>query len=354
LNPETTLFMIASKSFTTQETMTNAVTARDWFLKKAEKKSYVSKHFVAMSTSEERVKEFGIDPRNMFTFWNWVGGRFSLWSSIGLSISCTIGFDKFVELLEGAYEMDTHFRKAPFEKNIPVILGLLGIWYNNFFPCQTHAVVPYDQYMQYFPAYLQQIDMESNGKFVNRSGSEISYQSGPIVWGQLGTDGQHAFFQLMHQGTKIVPCDFLAPLISQNPLGEHHNILIANCLAQAEALMIGKTEKEVITELKASGKSNEEIKKIAPHKVFKGNRPTNMIFFEKLTPKTLGSLIAMYEHKVFVQGVIWDIFSFDQWGVELGKQLAKNILKEIDKRKDVFSHDASTNALINAFLKKGY
>jgi len=353
LNPENTLFMIASKSFTTQETMTNAITARDWFLKKAKNKAHISKHFVAMSTNEQRVKEFGIDTRYMFTFWDWVGGRFSLWSAIGLSISCSIGFEHFTELLEGAHAMDKHFRQSPFEENIPVILAVLGIWYNNFFSAQTQAVVPYDQYMRYFPLYLQQIDMESNGKYVNRSGSEISYQSGPIVWGQPGTDSQHAFFQLIHQGTKIVPCDFLAPLISHNPLGEHHRILIANCLAQTEALMRGKTEKEVMEELRASGKSSEEIKKIVLYKVFKGNKPTNTILFEKLTPKTLGSLIAMYEHKIFVQGVIWNIFSFDQWGVELGKQLAKNILKELDRKKNVSSHDASTNALINAFLKKG-
>ncbi|NQT22909.1 MAG: glucose-6-phosphate isomerase [Candidatus Omnitrophica bacterium] len=351
LNPESTLFMIASKSFTTQETMTNAKTARQWFLRKAKKNVYIKKHFVAMSTSEERVREFGIDPAHMFVFWNWVGGRYSVWSAIGLSICCGLGFERFVELLEGAQAMDRHFRKTPLEENIPVIMALIGIWYNNFFSAETHAILPYDQYMRHFPVYLQQVDMESNGKHTDRRGLEIPYQSGPVVWGQPGTDGQHAFFQLIHQGTKIVPCDFLAPLISHNPVGDHHKILISNCIAQTEALMNGKTEKEVVEELKVQGKSAEEIKRIAPFKIFKGNRPTNTIFFKKLTPRTLGSLMAMYEHKIFTQGLIWDIYSFDQWGVELGKQLASKVLKEIKGNKKTSSHDSSTNALIKVFMK---
>ena len=350
LNPETTLFMIASKTFTTQETMTNAYTARDWFLEKAGgDKSHVASHFVAMSTNTEAVEEFGIDSKNMFRFWDWVGGRYSLWSAIGLSIACYVGFDNFQELLKGAYAMDVHFKKEPFEQNIPVILGLIGIWYNNFFSAQTEVILPYDQYMHRFPAYFQQGNMESNGKSVDRNGNPVTYQTGPIIWGEPGTNGQHAFYQLIHQGTKIIPADFLAPAQSHNPVGEHHQILLSNFFAQTEALMNGKSAPEVQKELEAAGKSPEEVAKILPHKVFEGNRPTNSILFKKLTPRTLGSLIAMYEHKIFVQGALWNIFSFDQWGVELGKQLAKKILPELKDDRPVNTHDASTNGLINAF-----
>ena len=292
---------------------------------------------------------FGIDEDNMFVFWDWVGGRYSLWSAIGLSISCYIGFENFVALLQGAFEMDEHFRTTPFEKNIPILMALIGIWYTNFFGAQTEAILPYDQYMHRFPAYFQQGNMESNGKSVDRSGRKISYQSGPIIWGEPGTNGQHSFYQLIHQGTKIIPSDFLAPAISQNPIGQHHNILLSNFFAQTEALMNGKTWEEVTTELKQAGKSDEEIKELAPYKVFAGNKPTNSILFKKLTPKVLGSLIAMYEHKIFVQGIIWNIFSFDQWGVELGKQLAVKIQSELSDDKPVSTHDASTNGLINAF-----
>lgn len=349
LSPETTLFLIASKTFTTQETMTNAHTARKWFLDSANDEAYIKNHFVALSTNEKEVKKFGIAPENMFVFWDWVGGRYSLWSAIGLSIACSIGFPQFIELLEGAHAMDRHFRKTPFEKNIPVILGLIGIWYNNFYRAQTHAVLPYDQYMHRFAAYFQQGDMESNGKYVDRNGKEVTCQTGPVIWGEPGTNGQHAFYQLIHQGTKLIPCDFIAPAISHNPVGDHHKILLSNFFAQTEALMRGKTEDEVVTELRAAGKSEEEIKKLAPFKIFKGNRPTNSILFKKLTPRTLGSLIAMYEQKIFIQGVIWNIFSFDQWGVELGKQLANRILPEIADDKPVTSHDSSTNGLINAY-----
>jgi len=349
LAPETTLFIIASKTFTTQETMTNAHTARDWFLEKASDPAFVKKHFVAVSTNELEVRRFGIDPENMFVFWDWVGGRYSLWSAIGLAIACSIGFDNFRELLAGAYALDQHFRDAPLERNIPVLLALLGIWYNNFFGAATHAILPYDQYLHRFPAYFQQGDMESNGKCVDRNGEEVSYQTGPIIWGEPGTNGQHAFYQLLHQGTKLVPCDFIAPAISHNPVGGHHAILLANFFAQTEALMKGKTHREVVTELQAAGKSGEEIARLAPFRAFKGNRPTNSILVPKITPRTLGSLIAMYEHKIFVQGVIWNIFSFDQWGVELGKQLAQQILPELAGTTAVESHDASTNGLINAF-----
>ncbi len=349
LSPETTLFMIASKTFTTQETMTNAHTARDWFLAAAKDAGQVKKHFVALSTNEAAVKAFGIAPENMFVFWDWVGGRYSLWSAIGLPIACTIGFDNFRELLAGAHAMDRHFREAPLKENIPVILALLGVWYNNFFGAETHAILPYDQYLHRFPAYFQQGDMESNGKYVGRDGKEVSWQTGPVIWGEPGTNGQHAFYQLIHQGTKLIPCDFIAPAISHNPLGDHHRILLANFFAQTEALMKGKTRDEVVAELKASGKDDEEIERTAPFKVFKGNRPTNSILVGKITPRTLGSLIAMYEHKIFVQGVIWNIFSFDQWGVELGKQLAQNILPELAGTQEVKSHDGSTNGLINAF-----
>ncbi|CAB1072524.1 Glucose-6-phosphate isomerase (EC [Olavius algarvensis Delta 1 endosymbiont] len=349
LNPASTLFMIASKTFTTQETMTNAYSARDWFLNEARDSAHVAKHFVALSTNEAKVQEFGIDIRNMFEFWDWVGGRYSLWSAIGLSIACYIGFDNFVDLLQGAHEMDLHFRDAPLEENIPVILGLIGIWYNNFFGAATEVILPYDQYLSRFPAYFQQGNMESNGKSTDRQGNPVTYQTGPILWGEPGTNGQHAFYQLIHQGTKLIPADFLAPAISHNPLGEHHNILLSNFFAQTEALLNGKTRKEVIAELKLAGKSDEEIEKLAPHKMFEGNKPTNSILFKKLTPRVLGSLIAMYEHKIFVQGVIWNIFSFDQWGVELGKQLANKILPELQDDNAVAAHDSSTNGLINAF-----
>lgn len=349
LSPETTLFMIASKTFTTQETMTNAHTARKWFLDSAHDEAYVKNHFVALSTNEKEVMKFGIASENMFVFWDWVGGRYSLWSAIGLSIACSIGFENFIELLEGGHAMDRHFRETPFEKSIPVILALIGIWYNSFYRSETHAILPYDQYMHRFAAYFQQGDMESNGKNVNRNGREVNWQTGPVIWGEPGTNGQHAFYQLIHQGTKLIPCDFLAPVISHNPVGKHHSILLSNFFAQTEALMKGKTREEVVAELRASGKSEGEIKKLAPFKIFKGNRPTNSILFKKLTPRTLGSLIAMYEHKIFVQGVIWNIFSFDQWGVELGKQLANRILPEIGDDSPVTTHDSSTNGLINAY-----
>ena len=349
LDPETTLFLIASKTFTTQETMTNAFSAREWFLKSAKDPTYVAKHFVALSTNIEKVEEFGIDKDNMFVFWDWVGGRYSLWSAIGLSIACYIGFENYAELLQGAFEMDSHFRESPFERNIPVILALIGIWYNNFFGAQTEVILPYDQYMHRFPAYFQQGNMESNGKSVDRNGNKVNYQTGPVIWGEPGTNGQHAFYQLIHQGTKIIPADFLAPAISHNRIGEHHNILLSNFFAQTEALLNGKTKEEVIEELKRDGMGDDEIRKLYPHKVFEGNRPTNSILFSKLTPRALGSLIAMYEHKIFVQGVVWNIFSFDQWGVELGKQLAKKILPELEDDKPIESHDSSTNGLINAF-----
>jgi len=349
VRPERTLFMIASKTFTTQETMTNAHTARNWFLDAARDETAIKKHFVAISTNQTGVEQFGIDPENMFVFWDWVGGRYSLWSAIGLPIACTIGFENFIQLLEGAHAMDRHFRESPFESNIPVILALIGIWYNNFFGTATEAILPYDQYMHRFPAYFQQGNMESNGKYVNRKGRRVTYQTGPIIWGEPGTNGQHAFYQLIHQGTKLVPCDFIAPAVSHNPTGNHHDILLANFFAQTEALMKGKTRDEVIEELILSGKSEKEIKKLAPFKVFPGNRPTNSILLKKITPRTLGSLIALYEHKIFVQGVIWNIFSFDQWGVELGKQLAGKILPELGHDDHVSTHDSSTNGLINAF-----
>ncbi len=349
VDPETTLFMIASKTFTTQETMTNANSAKAWFLKHASDPEHVKKHFVAISTNAKEVSEFGIDTENMFGFWDWVGGRYSLWSAIGLSIACTIGFDNFRGLLEGGHAMDEHFKKEPFDQNIPVILALLGIWYNNFFGSESHAVLPYDQYMHRFAAYFQQGDMESNGKYVNRDRKKVTYQTGPIIWGEPGTNGQHAFYQLIHQGTKLIPCDFLAPAISHNPLGDHHPKLLANFFAQTEALMNGKTETEVEEELQTEGMSKEKIEKIKFYKIFEGNRPTNSILFKKLTPRTLGSLIAMYEHKIFVQGVIWNIFSFDQWGVELGKQLAKKILPELEATQEITTHDSSTNGLINTY-----
>ena len=349
LDPETTLFMVASKTFTTQETMTNAFSARGWFLNHAKKQVHVAGHFVAISTNAEAVAAFGIDRDNMFIFWDWVGGRYSLWSAIGLSIACYLGFENFGELLQGAHAMDQHFRFEPFEKNIPVLMALIGIWYTNFFGAQSEAILPYDQYMHRFPAYFQQANMESNGKSADRSGNKLTYQSGPIIWGEPGTNGQHSFYQLIHQGTKFIPADFLAPAVSHNPTGEHHNILLSNFFAQTEALMNGKTGEEVVRELKQEGKSADEITKLAPYKIFDGNKPTNSILFRKLTPQTLGSLIAMYEHKIFVQGVIWNIFSFDQWGVELGKQLAMNIQPELVDNQPLDSHDGSTNGLINAF-----
>jgi glucose-6-phosphate isomerase len=349
LNPETTLFIIASKTFTTQETMTNAQTAKDWFLKSANDPGAIAKHFVALSTNTAEVQKFGIDPANMFEFWDWVGGRYSLWSAIGLSIALFIGMDHFEELLSGAFEMDEHFRTAPFEKNLPVILALIGVWYNDFFNAQSQAILPYDQSMHRFAAYFQQGDMESNGKSVSRDGKKVDYQTGPIIWGEPGTNGQHAFYQLIHQGTKLIPCDFLAPAQSHNPLGQHHPILLSNFFAQTEALMQGKTEEQVRAELLKDGKSERRIKKLLPHKVFEGNRPTNSILFKKLTPRVLGSLIAMYEHKIFVQGILWNVNSFDQWGVELGKQLAKVILPELAGDAPVTTHDSSTNGLINFY-----
>jgi len=349
LDPETTLFLIASKTFTTLETMTNANTAKKWFLENGGKEKDIAKHFAALSTNAKAVSDFGIDTENMFEFWDWVGGRYSLWSAIGLSIACVIGYENFEKLLRGAYAADTHFKSTPFDRNIPVILGLLGIWYNNFFGAETHAILPYDQYLHRFAAYLQQGDMESNGKSTDRSGKPVDYQTGQIIWGEPGTNGQHAFYQLIHQGTKLIPADFIAPANSFNPVGDHHKKLLANFFAQTEALMNGKTAEEAEAELKKAGKSPEEIKKLLPFKEFKGNRPTNSIIFKKLDPETLGKLIAIYEHKIFTQGLIWNVFSFDQWGVELGKQLATKILPELENKEKVSSHDSSTNNLINKF-----
>ncbi|MGJ1517029.1 glucose-6-phosphate isomerase [Sphingobacterium siyangense] len=349
VDPETTLFLIASKTFTTQETMANAHTAKDWFLASGALQEDVAKHFAALSTNTEAVRAFGIDTQNMFEFWDWVGGRYSLWSAIGLSISLAIGFDNFEELLKGAYEADVHFKETSFESNIPVILALLGVWYNNFFQAESHAILPYDQYLHRFAAYFQQGDMESNGKYIDRNGQQVDYQTGPIIWGEPGTNGQHAFYQLIHQGTKLIPCDFIAPANSLNPIGNHHQLLLSNFFAQTEALMNGKTEAEVVAEFKKAGKSDPEIEALKAYKVFEGNRPTNSILFKKMTPRTLGRLIALYEHKIFVQGVIWNIYSFDQWGVELGKQLANQILPELSDANPVTSHDSSTNGLINAY-----
>jgi len=349
LDHESTLFIIASKTFTTQETMTNAHSARSWFLKHAGNEDYIKNHFVAVSTNKTGVEQFGIDPANMFEFWNWVGGRYSLSSAIGLSIAAILGFDRFAELLDGMHKMDQHFRESPLDSNIPVVLALIGIWYNNFYKASSEAILPYDQYMHRFAAYFQQGNMESNGKYTDRNGKRVEYETGPIIWGEPGTNGQHAFYQLIHQGTKLIPCDFIAPAISQNPIGDHHPILLSNFFAQTEALMQGKDEKTVRQELKEQGKSEEEINSLLPHKVFSGNRPSNSILFKKLDPETLGKLIAMYEHKIFVQGIIWNIYSFDQWGVELGKQLAKKILPELMEDNSVDSHDSSTNALINYY-----
>ena len=353
LDPETTLFLVASKTFTTQETMANAHTARRWFMERARDDKHVAKHFVALSTNSREVAKFGIATENMFVFWDWVGGRYSLWSSIGLSIVLGIGYDNFTKLLAGAFEVDEHFRAAPLEQNLPVTLALLGIWYNDFFGAATHAVLPYDQYLHRFPAYFQQGDMESNGKRVTRDGKPItSYETGPVIWGEPGTNGQHAFYQLIHQGTKLVPCDFLAAVETHNPVGEHHKLLLANYFAQTEALMKGRNEAEARAELQAQGLSGAQLEALLPHKVFPGNRPSNSFLYQKLDPATLGKLIALYEHKIFVQGVIWNINSFDQWGVELGKKLASAILPELDAQGDVTSHDSSTNALISEYKRR--
>ena len=350
VDAETTLFLVASKTFTTQETMTNARSARQWFLEQGGSQQDVAKHFAALSTNAEGVKDFGIDEQNMFGFWDWVGGRYSLSASIGMSIALTIGFDRFAELLDGLHSMDQHFRNAPLPDNLPAKLALIGIWYTNFFDAETEAILPYDQYMHRFPAYFQQGNMESNGKSVDRDGNPIEdYDTGPIIWGEPGTNGQHAFYQLIHQGTRIIPCDFIAPAVSHNPLGDHHAILLSNFFAQTEALMNGKTAAQVEEKLQAEGRSDEEISKLVPFKVFDGNQPTNSLLVKQITPYTLGQLIALYEHKIFVQGVIWNIYSFDQWGVELGKQLAKAILPELKGQEDVGTHDSSTNGLINAY-----
>lgn len=351
LNPETTLFIVESKTFTTQETLTNAETARAWLLAKLIDKSAVAKHFVAVSTNDIKVREFGIDTKNMFGFWNWVGGRYSLWSAIGLPIILSIGYDHFVSFLEGAHDMDKHFRTAEFDKNIPVILALNGILYNNFYEAQTHAILPYDQYLHRFAAYFQQGDMESNGKYIDKKGKKVSISTGPVIWGEPGTNGQHAFYQLIHQGTKIIPADFIAAIQPLNKISDHHEKLLSNFFAQPEALMNGKTKEEVFLELEKEKMSKKQKKIVLPHKVFEGNRPTNSILIKRLTPKTLGSLIAMYEHKIFTQGVIWNICSYDQWGVELGKQLAKAILPELSNKDEVKTHDSSTNGLINYYKK---
>lgn len=349
INPETTLFLVASKTFTTQETMTNAHSARDWFLKAAGDEKHVAKHFAALSTNAKAVGEFGIDTANMFEFWDWVGGRYSLWSAIGLSIVLSIGFDNFVELLSGAHAMDKHFSTTPAEKNLPVLLALIGIWYNNFFGAETEAILPYDQYMHRFAAYFQQGNMESNGKYVDRNGNVVDYQTGPIIWGEPGTNGQHAFYQLIHQGTKMVPCDFIAPAITHNPLSDHHQKLLSNFFAQTEALAFGKSREVVEQEYRDQGKDPATLDYVVPFKVFEGNRPTNSILLREITPFSLGALIALYEHKIFTQGVILNIFTFDQWGVELGKQLANRILPELKDDKEISSHDSSTNGLINRY-----
>ncbi|MBA0185873.1 glucose-6-phosphate isomerase [Pectobacterium versatile] len=349
LNPETTLFLVASKTFTTQETMTNAHSARDWFLKTAQNDKHVAKHFAALSTNAKAVGEFGIDTDNMFEFWDWVGGRYSLWSAIGLSIILSLGFDNFEKLLSGAHAMDKHFASTQAEKNLPVLLALIGIWYNNFFGAETEAILPYDQYMHRFAAYFQQGNMESNGKSADRNGNPVDYQTGPIIWGEPGTNGQHAFYQLIHQGTKLVPCDFIAPAVSHNPLSDHHSKLLSNFFAQTEALAFGKSRDVVEAEFSAAGKSAKEVEHVAPFKVFEGNRPTNSILLREITPYSLGALIALYEHKIFTQGAILNIFTFDQWGVELGKQLANRILPELENDSTIDSHDSSTNGLINRF-----
>jgi len=351
LDAETTLFNISSKTFTTQETMTNARTARAWLIDILDDEQAVEKHFAAVSTNLEATAKFGINPDNVFEFWDWVGGRYSLWSAIGLPIALYIGMDRFEELLGGAYAMDEHFRSAPLEQNIPVLMGMLGVWYGNFFGAGANAVFPYDQYLHRFPAYLQQLDMESNGKRVDRDGNPVDYDTGMVMWGEPGTNGQHAFYQLIHQGTRMIPADFMAPMHSQNPLGEHHAILLANCYAQTEALMLGKTAEEARAELQAQGLSGEALESLIPHKVFPGNKPTNTLLFDKLDPHTLGMLIALYEHKVFVQSVVWNINPFDQWGVELGKQLAGKILPELRDSGSATGHDVSTNGLINHYQR---
>ena len=349
LNPETTLFIIASKTFTTQETMTNANSAKKWFLKSGATNEDVAKHFVALSTNIEAVKKFGIAETNIFEFWDWVGGRYSLWSAIGLSIVLSVGYENFEQLLRGAYDTDTHFQTKDFRDNIPVLMGLLGIWYRNFYAPGTYAILPYSQYLDRFAAYLQQCDMESNGKSVDRNGQFVEYETGPIIWGEPGTNGQHAFYQLIHQGTELIPADFIAYAKSPNDVGEHQDILLANYFAQTEALAFGKTEDEVFAELKSSGKTEEEIEKLLNYKIFSGNTPTNSFLFKELTPFSLGQLIALYEHKIFVQGVIWNIFSFDQFGVELGKVLAGKILPELEADGNIETHDSSTNGLINYY-----
>jgi len=349
VNPETTLFLIASKTFTTQETMANAFSARDWFLAAAKDNAAVAKHFVALSTNTKAVAEFGIDTANMFVFWDWVGGRYSLWSAIGLSICLSVGYEQFEALLAGAEAMDAHFASASLDQNIPVILGMLGIWYVNFFNAPTHAILPYDQYMHRFAAYFQQGDMESNGKTIDRSGKRVNYATGPVIWGEPGTNGQHAFYQLIHQGTQLIPADFIAPAVTHNKIGNHHTLLMSNFFAQTEALMNGKSKEVVVADLEKAGLNEAEIEKLAPFKVFEGNKPTNSFLVKQIDPHTLGSLIAMYEHKIFVQGVIWNIFSYDQWGVELGKQLANSILPELENEEKINSHDSSTNGLINQF-----
>ena len=349
VHAEETLFLIASKTFTTQETMTNAHTARTWFLEHAKDEAHIATHFIALSTNEKLVNAFGIDSQNMFEFWDWVGGRYSLWSAIGMSIALTIGYNNFEDLLKGAFEADVHFKTTPFEKNMPVIMALLGIWYTNFFGAQSEAILPYDQYLHRFAAYFQQGNMESNGKYVDRNGTTVNYATGPVIWGEPGTNGQHAFYQLIHQGTLVIPCDFIAPAKSHNPIGDHHDKLLSNYFAQTEALLNGKNEKTVAEELKEAGKSEAEIESLAPFKVFAGNKPTNSFLVEKITPETLGFLIVLYEQKIFTQGVIWNIYSFDQWGVELGKQLANQILPELNHKEPITEHDSSTNGLINQY-----
>ena len=352
LDPETTLFIVSSKTFTTQETLTNAHSARDWLVSHLGAEAAVASHFAAVSTNLEATSKFGIDSDHVFEFWDWVGGRYSLWSAIGLPIALYLGMDKFEQLLAGAHAMDVHFRETPLERNMPVILGMLGIWYANFFDAGSHAILPYDQYLHRFPAYLQQLEMESNGKRVDRDGNEVDYATQAVIWGEPGTNGQHSFYQLIHQGTRLVPADFLAPIVSQNPAGEHHAMLLSNCFAQTEALMLGKTAEEVRTELASQGLSGKELESLLPYKVFPGNHPTNTLLFDKLDPHTLGMLIALYEHKVFVQGVVWNVNSFDQWGVEFGKQLAGKLLPELQARQQVSSHDASTNGLMNHYFAR--
>jgi glucose-6-phosphate isomerase len=357
LDPAETLFVVASKTFTTQETMTNAHTARQWLVEALGDEAAVARHFVALSTNREAVEEFGIDPDNIFEFWDWVGGRYSSWSAIGLTVVLAIGFDRFVELLDGAHSMDRHFIETPLERNIPVLMAMLGVWYRNFFGASTKAVLPYDQYLRRFPAYLQQGDMESNGKSVDRDGNRVTYRTGPVVWGEPGTNGQHAFYQLIHQGTELVPCDFIGVVNTSNPIGDHHQKLMANFFAQTEALMRGRTIAEVEEELRIRGIRDEEIEALAPHKVFEGNRPTNTILLDRVTPRSLGMLVALYEHQIFVQGVVWRVNSFDQWGVELGKALAGKILGEEEKlldgeTADLSHHDSSTAGLIKRFVSR--